>query len=111
VPDSFCQLGELQAAMYRVLTALPKAEPKPIAKIRPTITLEDMMEKLKRRIENQIRTKFSEIRATETEHKNVIVSFLAILELFKQGNLIITQANRFDDIHLELDKTSTPRYY
>jgi len=70
-----------------------------------------MMEKLKRRIEQQLQTKFSDIRATETDHKNVIISFLAILELFKQGNIIITQTKRFDDINLELRKSETPRYY
>lgn len=110
-PDQFCTLDELQASMYRVLSSLPKSEPKPTAKVRPTISLEDMMKKLQKRIEQQVHTKFSEIRAREPEHKNVIVGFLAILELFKQGNFIITQAKRFDDIHMELERTDTPRYY
>lgn len=56
-------------------------------------------------------TRFSDIRATETEHKNVIVGFLAILELFKQGNLIITQTTRFEDITLERERADTPKYY
>ncbi len=111
VPDQYCATSELQAAMYRVLSSLPKSEPKPAARVRPTVSLEDMMDRLQKRIENQLKTKFSEIRATETEHKNVIVSFLAILELFKQGNIIITQAGRFDDIHMELERAHTPKYY
>ncbi len=110
-PDTFCNTTELQAALHRVITSLPKFETKPTATVRPTISLEDMMEKLKRRIEQQMRTKFSEIRARETDHKNVIVGFLAILELFKQGNIIITQSKRFEDIHMELDRPHTPRYY
>lgn len=110
-PDQFCGVDELSAALSRVLSALPKAEIKQTAKVRPTISLEEMMEKLRRRIETQILTKFSEIRASETEHKNVIVGFLALLELFKQGNMIITQTHRFDDIKIESDRTSTPRYY
>lgn len=111
VTDDFCTMQELQAAMIRIIAALPKFEKKPVAKVRPTISLEEMMDKLKSRIEKQMKTKFSEIRARETDHKNVIVGFLAILELFKQGNIIITQASRFDDIHLELDRPGTPRYY
>lgn len=110
-PDQFCTTIELQEAMYRVIAALPKFEVKPTAKVRPTISLEEMMDKLKRRIEQQMHTKFSEIQAMEIDHKNVIVGFLAILELFKQGNIIITQANRFADIHLELDQPNIPRYY
>lgn len=110
-PDQFCTKDELTAAMYRVIASLPKFESKPVAKVRQTISLEEMMDKLRRRIEQQMHTKFSELCATERDHKNVIVSFLAILELFKQGNIIITQANRFDDIHMELERTETPRYY
>ena len=111
IPDTFCNTSELAAAMYRVLNNLPKTEVKPTAKLRPTISLEDMIAKLQKRIERQLQTSFSEIRATETEHKNVIVSFLAILELFKMGNVIITQNDRFGDINLESDQMRTPRYY
>lgn len=110
-PDEFCTTIALEEAMYRVLSSLPKNERKPSVKVRPTISLEDMMLKLQTRIEKQIKTSFSEIRAREPEHKSVIVGFLAILELFKQGNIIITQAGKFEDIHLELKKTDTPRYY
>lgn len=109
--DKYCATHELQEAMHRVLINLPRSISTPTAKVKPTISLEDMMSKLQKRIENQMKTRFSDIRATETEHKNVIVGFLAILELFKQGNLIITQTKRFDDIHLELERTSTPKYY
>lgn len=110
-PDEFCSTAALEEAMYRVLTSLPKNERKPTVRVKPTISLEDMMTKLQARIERQIKTSFSDIRAREPEHKNVIVGFLAILELFKQGNIIITQAGKFEDIHLELKKTDTPRYY
>jgi len=111
VPDQLCSTSELAEAMRRVLTNLPKSEPKPAARVRPTISLEDMMDKLKNRIESQMKTKFSDIQRSESEHKNVIVGFLAILELFKQGNVIISQSGRFDDIHLELEQRGTPQYY
>ena len=111
MPDEHCSLSTLQDAMMEVLTALPKVETKPVAKLKPTILLEDMMDKLRKRIETQVLTKFSDIRAREPEHKNVIVGFLAILEIFKQGNIIITQANRFEDIHMEIDQQGTPKYY
>jgi segregation and condensation protein A len=112
VTDDFCSQHALGEAMGRVLSSLPKAAAeKPKARVRPTISLEDMMERLQKRIETQMQTRFSEIRATETEHKNVIVGFLAILELFKQGNVIITQSSRFEDIHMELEQAGTPRYY
>ena len=110
-PDEFCSKSALREAMERVLSALPTNEPKPTAKVRPTISLEDMMARLQNRIEKQLRFSFSDLRVREPEHKTVIVGFLAILELFKQGNIIITQADRFDDIHLELKEAGIPRYY
>lgn len=110
-PDQHCNTADLAAALYRIITNLPKVEIKTTATVRPTVSLEDMIHSLQRRIERQMKTTFSEIRAAETEHKNVIVGFLAILELFKQGDIIITQTNRFDDIHMELKQTITPRYY
>lgn len=111
LPDVLCSLDELHAAMHRTLSSLPKPKTTHTAKVRPTISLDDMMDKLRTRIEHQMQTKFSEIREHETEHKNVIVGFLAILELFKQGNILITQEGKFEDIHLELERADTPRYY
>ena len=112
VTDDFCEPAALADALRRVLTNLPReAIPKAKATVRPTISLEDMMTKLQARITKQLRTRFSDIRRDEPEHKNVIVGFLAILELFKQGNLLIVQDARFEDIHLESERASTPTYY
>lgn len=111
LPDDYCTLGALTEAMERTITNLPKPLVKQTAAIKPVISLDVMMDNLRRRIERQLRLSFFDLRQQESEHKNVIVGFLAILELFKQGNLLITQPNRFEDIEIELDKGSTPRYY
>jgi len=112
VTDGYCALDQMSEAMTRVLHNLPREmTPKAKATVRPTISLEDMMARLQKRITQQLRTRFSDIRRDEPEHKNVIVGFLAILELFKQGDLLIVQDGRFADIHLESDKASTPTYY
>lgn len=111
MPDEYCSTSALAEGMERTITNLPKPAIKQTVKMRQTITLEDMMENLRKRIEKQIKTTFFEMQIGEPERKNVIVGFLAILELFKQGNLIVTQIERFYDIELELDRTATPRYY
>ena len=41
---------------------------------------------------------------------NLIVSFLAMLELVKQGIIDVTQENHFDDIHMETQSVGVPRY-
>jgi segregation and condensation protein A len=111
VPDSWCTLSQLHEAMWSVLQNLPKKEIKPKVQVKASISLEDMMASLQRRIETQLRAKFSDIRKEADEHKTVIVGFLAILELVKQGNVLVKQLGRFEDIEIELEKEGTPRYY
>lgn len=111
LPDVFCEKNALTEAMERIITNLPKPQVKQVATVKQTISLEEMMDTLRNRIERQVKTSFFAMKSEETEHKNVIIGFLAILELFKQGNLIITQMTRFDDISIEVDRAATPRYY
>ncbi len=111
LPDSHCALPELQAAIRDVLHSLPKFNKRPTAQLKKTISLEDMIGQLQKRIENQLQTKFSDLRSGETEHRNVIVVFLAILELFKQGDVLVKQEGNYSDIELEKQGTDTPRYY
>jgi chromatin segregation and condensation protein Rec8/ScpA/Scc1 (kleisin family) len=111
LPDAFCSLASLEDAMERTVRGLPQTPPMQTATLKPTISLEDMMDSLRKRIEHQLKLRFSDIRAEESEHKNVIVGFLAILELFKQGNVLVTQITRFEEIEIEIDRAGTPRYY
>jgi segregation and condensation protein A len=111
MPDAYCSLLPLAEAIVGVINDLPKKEEPVKAKIKVIISLEEMMDKLKARITQNLHTRFSELHAGEKEKKVVIVGFLAILELFKQGNLIVNQHSRFSDIDIELDRGQTPTYY
>ena len=111
LPDEFCSTEQLAEAMERAIASLPKPTIRQTVTVKPAISLDHMIDNVRRRIERQLRISFFDMRQHEPEHKNVIVGFLAILELFKQGNLIITQNERFHDIEIELDQASTPRYY
>ena len=111
VPDEYCTLGNLRDAMEEALTDLPKKESPTKAQIKVIISLEEMMAKLEDRISHNLLVRFSELHAGETERKVVIVGFLAILELFKQGNLLLRQPERFSDIEIEREQGQTPSYY
>lgn len=112
VPDQWCSVSVLREAMAEVVSNLPKKEVKPKVQVKSTITLEEMMESLKLRIEKHLRARFSDIKKEASEHKTVIVGFLAILELVKQGNVLVRQAGRFDDIEIEMEgNRGAPRYY
>jgi chromatin segregation and condensation protein Rec8/ScpA/Scc1 (kleisin family) len=54
---------------------------------------------------------FRDFAKVGKEHKvNVIVGFLAMLELVKQGVITVTQEKHFDDIHMESESVGIPRY-
>lgn len=110
-PTPECTMANLELAMAEVLVNLPKKEVKPQAHIKPTISLEEMITRVQAIIESKIKTRFSELHASDAERKTLIVGFLAILELFKQGGLLVTQDSKYADIEIEREFGSTPRYY
>jgi segregation and condensation protein A len=109
-PDRLVTLSSLRSAMASVVSALPREEGRPKVSLRPTISLEAMIERIRREMGEKIKTRFFALTAGESERKNVIVGFLAVLELFKQGGVLVVQVGRFSDIELELAAADTPRY-
>ena len=110
VTDKFTTLDALQAAIGDVLVHLPKKEEKPKVQVRKVISLEEMMGRLQKRIESQMKLRFSELLEDNREKTHVIVGFLAVLESVKQGNVLVAQMNRFEDIEIEQEKAQTPHY-
>lgn len=108
--DKFCELTTLKEAMYRVINELPVTEHKPKVQVRKVISLEEMIDRLHHRIEQQVKLKFSDLLENDLERTTIIVGFLAILESVKQGTVLVAQFNRFEDIEIEHHKTTLPRY-
>jgi segregation and condensation protein A len=84
----------------------------PKAIIKKVISLEETIDNLTKRITQGLRMKFSEFSGgtNKGEKINVIVSFLAMLELVKQGIIHVNQENNFSDIHMESKEIGVPRY-
>ncbi len=107
-PDKDTNQSTLREAMARVLFAFPKAVTLTKVAVKSVISLEDMIVRLTERISREIRMSFKQFSGKE--RTDVIVSFLALLELVKQGILQASQDNDFGDITLESDSVSTPTY-
>lgn len=110
VPDNYTTLSELHDAMYRVIAELPTKSEKPRVHIKTAISLEEMVDRLHKRIESAMKVRFSDLLNGETERTTVIVGFLAVLESVKQGSILVAQARRFDEIEIEKEGMSAPRY-
>ncbi|MDQ5912114.1 MAG: segregation and condensation protein [Patescibacteria group bacterium] len=114
-PTSDTTLAQITEAIGRVLTSLPKKAPVvPKLAVKKTMSLEDMMVNLSKRIQNAVRMSFREFsgkdKIDKAERVHVIVSFLAMLELVKQGVLDAHQEGLFDEIHMESQNIGVPRY-
>ncbi len=111
VTDKWTTTDSLISVMSEVLQNLPKKEFKPKVQVRKVISLEEMIDRLHRRIEESMKLSFRELVKDAEERAHVIVGFLAVLESVKQGSILVAQLNRFDDIHIEKQATGVPKYY
>ncbi len=111
-PGADVSLQNIGDAIGRVLNSLPKTEiALPKVKVQKVISLEEMMDNLTVRIKSAIKMSFSDFSGKNRGDKvNVIVSFLALLELVKQGTVDARQNGLFDEIEMESYHIGTPSY-
>lgn len=104
-------LKNLSDALANALATLEKAEEKlPEARVRPLVTIEEMMDTLLSRVQRAMTLSFKEFSAGSAEKVEVIVSFLALLELVKQGAVEAAQHDPFTDIRITNTSAGVPRY-
>lgn len=110
-PDQSMTKENFLTAILSVIKALPKIENLPKAVVKKVISLEEMITNLTKRIQSSIKLSFREFaKVGKEERVNVIISFLAMLELVKQGIVNVQQNNQFEDIEIETQQTNVPHY-
>jgi segregation and condensation protein A len=110
-PEESITLPNLLGALRRAIESIPIKEFVPKAIVQKVISLEDMIGRLTDRIQTSLKLSFKEFAKSHEQKVEVIVGFLAMLELVKQGAIDVVQHKRFDDIHMEAqDAVSVPRY-
>lgn len=114
VPDSSVSPQSLFSAASALMESFPKLVALPSVAVRKIISLEEMVEKLATRVSSAFKLSFKEFsglsRGGQAAKGEVIVSFLALLELVKQGIIRATQEGEFGDITLENDSVGAPTY-
>jgi chromatin segregation and condensation protein Rec8/ScpA/Scc1 (kleisin family) len=91
------------------VSILPKPEALAQAAVAPVLALEEVIVQLKDRLTKALKTKFSELTKSRNRSE-VIVYFLAMLELVRHGNASVTQERLFEDITIEFEHLATPQY-
>ncbi|HEY4515480.1 MAG TPA: segregation/condensation protein A [Candidatus Paceibacterota bacterium] len=111
VPPENINLTILKDIAKQIIAGMPvvdKIEKKTIERV---ISLEEMIGDLSSRIQKTLRMSFKEFSGLQKKEKvNVIVSFLAMLELVKRGIVNVTQHADFSDIEIEALNVKTPTY-
>ncbi len=111
-PTPEITLSALESALNNALKNMPPREQSlPKIAVQKIISLEEMIERLTERMKQSIATNFSSFAKAEKGEKiNVIVSFLAMLELVKRGLVRVEQKKHFEDISIEANEVGVPRY-
>jgi len=110
-PDAEFTLEKSLFLLKDLIGRLPKKEKLPQVVVEKVISLEDMIGTLTKRIQGALRMSFKTFAGEHKENKvNFIVSFLAMLELVKQGIVHVTQDSNFGDIQMETKEVGVPRY-
>ncbi len=113
VPDATVTSNSLRAAVTSIIESFPQFATLPTIAVKKIMSLEDMIQRLSERVSTAFSLSFKEFSGQgkgSAAKGEVIVSFLALLELVKQGILRATQNDNHGDITLENDSVSTPTY-
>jgi segregation and condensation protein A len=101
----------LHDAVRRVCASLPVfAQPLREATVEKVLSLDKMMEQLTERINNSMELSFKEFAGNNAGKVQVIVSFLAMLELVRQGVVRVEQGAHQEDIRISSEQVGTPKY-
>ena len=108
--------ANLLTTMTNLIQALPGAASKlPAVTIKKIASLEEMIRDLTGRIQTALRMNFSDFvknqpGAWQKEKTNIIVSFLALLELCKRGLVEVEQGSHLAEIKIETKMAGLPHY-
>lgn len=100
-PPEKLSVEDMLEMIKSMIAALPKKEILPEKTIRTIISLEQRMDELRRKVETSLQQTFKNFVGDKAEKVDVIISFLAVLELVKQGLVLVEQQGAFGDITIQ----------
>ena len=115
-PSPDITVANIVQSIRNVLAHLPKKERLPEVTVRKIRTLEETIDDLATRIQSALKMSFKDFskqgkgELSKEQKVEVIVSFLAMLELVKRGIIEASQGDIFDDIEIETHNVGTPNY-
>lgn len=97
-PDPSITTKELHSAILTVLSGLKELDQLPKAKLKEAISIQEKIDHLRNLLSGKIETRLSELIKTAKNKSEIIVTFLALLELIKQKIFVADQEALFADV-------------
>jgi len=111
-PSPKISLDSIKELIASVIQNLPKTEIRPKAILQKVISLEEVIGNLANRIKASLSMSFKEFsNFGKADKVNIIVGFLAMLELVRQGAIEAQQEAKFGDINMQTNNFGTPKYH
>lgn len=110
IPDPSVTTSSVRAAAQALIDGFPSTLALPKVAVKKIVSLEEMIDRMAARIQSAFKLSFKEFTGSAKERGEVIVGFLALLELVKQGIIKAQQDTQHGDIMLESGSVSTPSY-
>ncbi len=101
LPDPELRPEDLQTAANGIVQILKELDNLPKAKVREAISIGDKIKELQGLLSEKIETSLNDLLKTAKSKPEVIITFLALLELTKQRVLSVEQENLFTDITIK----------
>ena len=108
-PDEQVTTNILESMAISVLSQAPQEAFIPEKKVERQMSLREVIDNISMRVRRFLRANFSEL-VMGSDKKGTAISFLAILELFKQGFVDLNQDEMFGEITVENTQIDTPVY-
>lgn len=99
-PPNNVNLFDLKKCYNKIIEQIILPEKIPEEAVRDILTLEDKISELQKTLLERIEISFSDLKASAKDKIEVIVSFLALLEMIKQRIITAEQHALFEDIRI-----------
>ncbi len=100
-PDPGVTPEVLKNAVGKIVAALKELDNLPKAKVREAVSIQEKIANLQLQLAGQIETKMSDLISGAKNKEEIIITFLALLELVKQRMFTIDQNNLFTDFTIK----------
>lgn len=97
-PDPSISTKELHKAIIAVLSGLKELDSLPKAKLKEAISIQEKIDHLRNTLSGKIETKLSDLLKSAKNKGEIIITFLALLELIKQKIFVADQEALFADV-------------